>query len=232
MAYNQIILTDLHAPVSDQSEDQLAEEIRRNTTVLRAGGASGPFYGISGFQSQDNKEFPEVTPNAISLVYWGSPHWSHEHDNATKQFKDSGAFKTNSMESMAWLAKNAFVLETFNSCYKVEFYQPRYKKNASNGFTSRRSLIVAEGFFRQYKPCTSGVQLHVIAPEDDIMVAMLVPARFAQCVQWRDGQCDVGATMLSVIKTMGLSEKAVELGGHTFSLIYEIHLANLEQMEE
>eukprot|EP00959_Pyramimonas_sp_CCMP1952_P285643 5972565-Pyramimonas_sp.AAC.1 len=94
--------------------------------VLRAGGASGPFYGISGFKDHrvPYREFPQVTSDPISLVYWGSPHWSHKDDSATAQFKSSEQSKTNSFESMAWLALNAFILMTFGCFYKVEFWQP------------------------------------------------------------------------------------------------------------
>lgn len=242
-AYDKIILTDLVSPVNGEPVNQEDEEAARllelelqsNVAALRSGGAVGPFYGFNGFADPNSpyNDFSQVTPHPISLVYWGSPHWSHEPDDMTLHFKTSSEVKTNAVESLAWLAKNAFILITFGCEYQVEFWQPRFKKSESDGFRSQRSLLVTEGFFRSYRPMASGVLLQRLHPDGStIMVGMLVPERFRQCVKWRNGQCDVGGTMLTVIQTMGPAERAVEIGGQTFGLSHEIHVTNMEQMHQ
>eukprot|EP00959_Pyramimonas_sp_CCMP1952_P458666 9476990-Pyramimonas_sp.AAC.1 len=62
------------------------------------------------------------------------------------------------------------------------------------------------------------------------MVAMLVPQRFRCALTYRDHQIDVGKTMLRVMELFQENEFAIELGGQTYSLSYEINLARQEEL--
>ena len=59
-------------------------------------------------------------------------------------------------------------------------------------------------------------------------VAMLVPGRFLHCVCYAGEKIDLGKTLVAVLNSLRPSERAVELGGQTFNLSYEIHLAKVE----
>ena len=89
----------------------------------------------------------------------------------------------------------------------------------------KRSLVVAEGFFREYRPLRSGMEFQYIRAEGAVMVAMLVPGEFKYCVVWKDDQVDVGLTMLNMMYNLKESEFAIELGGQSFGLAYEMVLA-------
>ena len=58
--------------------------------------------------------------------------------------------------------------------------------------------------------------------DDSIMVAMLVPSRFSDCLHFHGPALDLGITLLQVIRRFEAGEFAVELGGHTFALSMEL----------
>ena len=60
------------------------------------------------------------------------------------------------------------------------------------------------------------------ATHDSLMVAMLVPSRFADCLHVHGPTLDLGITLLQVIRRLQADEFAVELGGHTFPLSMEL----------
>eukprot|EP00959_Pyramimonas_sp_CCMP1952_P255136 5329090-Pyramimonas_sp.AAC.1 len=122
---------------------------------------------------------------------WGSPHWSDSPDGTTQHFRDSNTFKTNAFESMSWLSGSAFIIETFPSRYGPEFWHPAYNKKGVADTRAKRSLLVTEGFFREYRPLGSGAEFRFLQDESEAtMVAMLVPQRFSQCVIWKGHQVD------------------------------------------
>ena len=65
-----------------------------------------------------------------------------------------------------------------------------------------------------------------------MMISILVPARFKDLITYHDGvKIDVGTTMLKIYRQLGLqNEYAIELGGQTFSLSMELHLAKEAQL--
>ena len=66
----------------------------------------------------------------------------------------------------------------------------------------------------------------------EVMIAILVPARFKDLITSHDGvKIDVGTTMLKIYRQLGLQDEyAIELGGQTFSLSMELHLAKEAQL--
>ena len=242
--YSQIILTDLEAPAQDTNNErsvELFDEIQRNLTKLQLGGAQGPHYGISGFrvpsERMDYARVAEREGFKVGMAYWGSPDWSHnrmpryfDHDTIPHT-TTSDVFKTNAWESMRWLSRDCFNCITFSPKDKVEFYPPQWKRqDEREDFPTGRQLIVGEGYFRQYVPLMSGGQRHPISlPGEPILVAMLVPTRFRECLHYTQERLDFGKTCLAVLNTLAPTERAIELGGQTFSLTFEIHLAKVEQ---
>ena len=76
----------------------------------------------------------------------------------------------------------------------------------------------------------SGGQRHPISRlREPTFVAMLVPTRFRECLHYKDDKIDVGNTFLAVLGKLSPLERAIEVGGQTFSLSYEVHLAKIEQ---
>ena len=61
------------------------------------------------------------------------------------------------------------------------------------------------------------------------MVGLLVPSRFRHLVVYRDHELDVGMTMLNTLEHLAEGEYAMELGGQSFELGLEIHLARQER---
>ena len=164
------------------------------------------------------------------MAYWGSPHWSDNADHDTSGKPTSDAFKTNAWESMRWLSKNSFNCITFSEKYRVEFWPPQWKKKGEKEFLPRgRQLIVGEGYFREYEPLGSGGERKPDPEGLPTYVAMLVPARFRGCLHYKDEKIDFGQTCWAVLNKLTHMERAVELGGQTFSLSYEVYLAKLEQ---
>lgn len=235
--FHNLILTDLVEVVPDidnPSAMQLHELTQRNIAALRNGGAQGPLYGYSGFDDRGSfkpyTDLVEQSKKTAGLTIWGSPHWSHADDTTTQAWKDSNAFKTNAWESMSWLSNRGFVLMSFGEQFKPEFWHPKYNREHKKGTADtrvKRHLIVAEGFFREYKPLSSGPEFHYVGSGTGaVMVAMLVPGRFKHCVAWaNDDQIDVGLTLARVVKALNASECAIELGGQSFCLSYEMVLA-------
>ena len=156
----------------------------------------------------------------MSLVLWGSPHYSWQGYEYQGMFKDSAHFKTCSFESIAWLAPHALTAMTFGSDYEVEFYHPYCNKSHYP-----RQLIVAELHTRCYAPIASGVWELPACPGQTTMVAMLVPERYRHCLTYESHKLDLGATCAKVLMCMSENEFAVELGGQTFSLSKEIAIA-------
>ena len=64
------------------------------------------------------------------------------------------------------------------------------------------------------------------------MAAMLVPMHAIQHVSYKDGSIDVGLTMYKVYQSLGPNQRALELGGGTFSLSNEMRLAREEVLED
>ena len=242
--YSQIILTDLEAPAQDANNErsvELFDEIQRNLTTLQLGGAHGPHYGISGFrvpsERMDYAAVAERLGFKVGMAYWGSPDWSRnrmpryfDHDTIPHT-TTSDVFKTNAWESMRWLSRDCFNCITFSPKDKVEFYPPQWKRqDEGEDFPTGRQLIVGEGYFRQYVPLMSGGLRHPVSwKREPTFVAMLVPTRFRECLHYTEERLDFGKTCLAVLNKLAPAEVAIELGGQTFSLTFEIHLAKMEQ---
>ena len=255
LPYSKFILTDLEQQPLPSSaarafgvgdlEEQLRLKLHsrtlENTKVLCDNGAAGPFYNISGFTS-DQQFLPyykllesNVDDCTLGLVLWGSPHWASVSENATKAFKSSSAFKTNAFESMSWNSKSAMVVMTFCNSYQVEFWNPKFQQNRREPDTREpRILMVGPAYFRSYVPLSSG---DVFAPiggisntvaAENCSVALLVPRRFLHLVTYRGSEIDVGMTMYKTLQHLAPKEYAMELGGHSFQLGYEIHLARMD----
>ena len=242
--YSQIILTDLEAPAQDTNNErsvELFDEIQRNLTTLQLGGAHGPHYGISGFrvpsERMDYVRVAERLGFKVGMAYWGSPDWSHnrmpryfDHDTIPHT-TTSDVFKTNAWESMRWLSRDCFNCITFSPKDKVEFSPPQWtRQDCREDFPTGRQLIVGEGYFRQYVPLMSGGLRHPVSwKREPTFVAMLVPTRFRECLHYTQERLDFGKTCLAVLNKLAPTEVAIELGGQTFSLTFEIHLAKMEQ---
>ena len=122
---------------------------------------------------------------------------------------------------------------TFKEKYRTEFWGPTYNQDFKSGKTDyrcNRELRVVEGFFRQYSPVGSGAMFQRLNVEQKTMVGLLVPHRFRDAVTYRGEQCDVGVTMYKVLQLISSQgpEYAVEVGGQTFELGYEMVLAKQE----
>ena len=246
LPYSQIILTDLEAPAQDTHNEksvELFEEVKTNLATLQSGGAQGPHYGISGFRLQSAPPYVDYASMAerlgfkVGVAYWGSPDWSHnripryfDHD-PIPHTTASDDFKTNAWESMRWLSRDCFNCITFSPKDKVEFYPPQWKRqDEGEDFPTGRQLIVGEGYFRQYVPLMSGGLRRPISwKREPTFVAMLVPTRFRECLHYTQERLDFGKTCLAVLNKLAPTEVAIELGGQTFSLTFEIHLAKMEQ---
>ena len=61
------------------------------------------------------------------------------------------------------------------------------------------------------------------------MVALAVPTRFRHLVAHRGDDIDVGRTMLRVLENIDKDEWAIELGGQSYALSHEVHLAREEE---
>ena len=224
-------------PWSEQAQ-KLYDTTRWNLKLLCNGGAAGPFFDISGFSG--NKflpfdEFAKMWNYKLGLVFWGSPHWGSQTDETTQGFKDSDQFKTNAWESMSWLAGSACIMMTFHECYKVEFWSPRYNTDCKKGVPDTREtrqLVVAPAYFRKYTPIGSGRNYSELHGNLEVMISILVPARFKDLITSHDGvKIDVGTTMLKIYRQLGLQDEyAIELGGQTFALSMELHLAKEAQL--
>ena len=243
--YEKLILSDLEEqPRPDDTADDTHPTVKLfqdkiiHTCDLCGEGAKGPFYEISGFSSNKFISYDRIVFNntvlQYGLVFWGSPHWGEiASDSSWKKWRDSAQFKTNSMESMSWLSPNALCLMTFSEHYKVEFWTPLFNNTDKPDNRIERKLEICQAFFRRYHPLASGSELHKIHTRRRVMVAMLVPDRFRHCVTFHNNNScivDVGATMLKTLEALGVDEWALELGGQTYSLSYEIHLARMERM--
>ena len=239
---NKLYFTDLinasvdATPAGDDDEHddlnrQLVYRVTVNSQRLQAAGATGPVYGVSGFETSPEDErkgfrqFPKLLHSGLEfgLVYWGSPHFADYdtdkcHGGSFKE--DPSQFKTNCFESIAWLAPRAFVMITFDAKYKLEFWHPLYKK--SDG----RDLIVTKAYTRGYRPTASGRHFARLGGHTT-MVAMLVPYNMRGLVTYKDDVgCDIGITLFNIIKHLGCNQRAIELGGQDFGLSREIMIAS------
>ena len=241
--YRQLILTDLeyHGRVTAQEAEEdpnklrLFRELHAHVRLLCDGGAAGPFSRISGFDSNgvEYTPFHKLRDNIpIGLVYWGSPHWgTTAQETFTQGWKDSNQFKTNAFESMSWLAGQAIVAMTYTSNYKVEFWSPNYRQDDAGPETRvARRLIVDEAYTRQYVPLASGDSWSPIFPAGTtINIALLVPHRLLHLVTYVENKIDVGMTFYRALRACQDADYfAIELGGQTYSLSNEIHLARQE----
>ena len=178
------------------------------------------------------------------LVLWGSPYWNEKaspnHGMRRTQGAESFTFKTNSFESMKWLAPRAMIVMTFKDCNQVEFWPPHAKKQrrgyapeATPGPTrmSRRQLIVDEMYSRGYAPEQSGGSGLLVQEGNATLAAMLVPSWARQHISYKDDKIDLGLTMYKVLQALRDNQAAVEIGGATFSLSNEMRLAR-EEFEE
>ena len=224
-------------PWSEQAQ-KLYDTTNRNTKLLCDLGAAGPFFKISGFSGNrflPFDHFAKMWGYKLGLVFWGSLHWGSQTDETTQGFKDSDQFKTNAWESMSWLAGSACIMMTFHACYKVDFWSPRYNTDCKKGVPDTREtrqLVVAPAYFRKYTPIGSGRNYSELHGNLEVMISILVPARFKDLITYRDGvKIDVGTTMLKIYRQLGLQDEyAIELGGQTFALSMELHLAKEAQL--
>ena len=95
-----------------------------------------------------------------------------------------------------------------------------------------RQLVVAPAYFRTYTPIGSGRNYSELHGKMEVMISILVPARSKDLITSHDGvKIDVGTTMLKIYRQLGLQDEyAIELGGQTFSLSMELHLAKEAQL--
>ena len=232
--FRKLVLTDLqeHVPfIENDAQMALHAVIHSNLKTLCDLGACGPFYGLSGLETDSYPLYPTcLMGRSIGLTYWGSPHWSRPADRGTFPFKDSQTFKTNAWESLSWNSPNGVVAMTFPVAFGVEFYHPAYNKHAYKDVDNRceRILTVAKGYFREYTPMVSGSELHEIHG-GDTMVSFLIPERFMHCITWRGARLDFGMTCLHCLDVLEDNEFAIELGGQTFALSMEIVRAKQER---
>ena len=240
--YSHLILTDLEQqPVPDRGEHNDPDAVRlhwdtiTNVHVLCAVGAKGPIYGISGFDDRRSPFTPFMKMEGgldFGLVFWGSPHWGTVRDRTTEAWKTSSEFKNNAFESMSWGAPRAMIAMTFNADYQVEMWSPLYRRDASKPDTRElRALLVAPMYSRRYAPLASGPHYKHIRTEGETMVALLVPGRFRKFVTYRDDDVhiDIGKTLLRTLQFIQQTDQvAIELGGQSFSLGFELHLAKQE----
>eukprot|EP00959_Pyramimonas_sp_CCMP1952_P152108 3182378-Pyramimonas_sp.AAC.2 len=233
---------DPPVPWTEQAQ-KMYDVTNQNVKLLRGSGATGPFFNVSGFHSNKggNKflpfdEFAKAWQYKLGLVFWGSPHWGEtKNDEMTQRWRDSAQFKTNAWESMSWLAGSACIMMTFHECYKVEFWSPNYHQGYSKGgpdTREKRQLVVAPAYFRNYTPIGSGNEYSEMHSKLQVMIALLVPARFKDLITYYDGiHVDVGMTMLRIYRQLhSRDEYALELGGQTFALSMELHLAREAQL--
>lgn len=231
--FRKLILTDIEeqpaAHDSDSEETQrLYRDKRRITKVLCDLGALGPFFQISGFQGRKFKTIDQLG-HPLALAFWGSPHWGVVNDGASTSFRDSAQFKTNAFESLSWMCPQAFIAMTFSEKYGAEFWSPKYNQTRQEDCRCSRELRIVEGFFREYAPIGSGTSFRRLSETTKTMVAMLIPYRFRDAVTYRGEQCDLGVTMYRVLQRISQGpEYAVEVGGQTFELGYELYLAKQE----
>ena len=232
--FRKLVLTDLqeHVPfIENDAQMALHAVIHSNLKTLCDLGACGPFYRVSGLETESYPLYPTcLMGRSIGLTYWGSPHWGRPADRGAFPFQDSQTFKTNAWESMSWNSPNGVVAMTFPVAYGVEFYHPAYNKFAYRDADNRceRILIVAKGYFREYTPMVSGSELHE-THGGDTMVSFLIPERFMHCITWRGARLDFGMTCLNCLNVLEDNEFAIELGGQTFALSMEIFRAKQER---
>ena len=235
--FRKLILTELDYPTSpgqdaDEATIKLYEDTNSHLKILCDQGATC-LYGISGFSGSKGTTYNLANGGKpLGLVFWGSPHWGGD-DCSPDGMTNSSQFKTNAFESMSWLSPQALVLMTFHQQYKVEFWNPGFNSpgfnNGSDNRDPSRQLICSPTFFRKYRPTASGTQHHYLCEVDRVMVGLLVPSRFRHLVVYRDHELDVGMTMLNTLEHLAEGEYAMELGGQSFELGLEIHLARQER---
>ena len=234
LTFRKLVLTDLqeHVPfIENDAQMALHAVIHSNLKTLCDLGACGPFYRVSGLETESYPLYPTcLMGRSIGLTYWGSPHWGRPDDRGAFPFQDSQTFKTNAWESMSWNSPNGVVAMTFPQVYGVEFYHPAYNKFAYRDDDNRceRILTVAKGYFREYTPMVSGSELQEIHG-GDTMVSFLIPERFMHCITWRGARLDFGMTCLNCLNVLEDNEFAIELGGQTFALSMEICRAKQER---
>ena len=241
LPYHNLILTDLKEQVpriENAAEMELGRVTQHNVTTLRGLGAKGPFYGITGIEAPGKPwtmfcDCPGAKGLPLGLAFWGSPHWDGSEEQGAFRFRSSDGFKSGAFESLSWHAPTGVVAMSFLERHMVEFYSPKY--NSRHGKyednRSERVLIVAQGHFRAYRPMVSGPKLRQISESGNqkTMIALLVPERFMGCIKWVGPRVDVGVSFLHVLEHMDMSERAVEVGGQTYAMSVEIHLAKEEQ---
>lgn len=241
--YKRLILSDLEkqpAPDSNCIEKQakLYQNYLDNAKLLCDSGAAGPFFGISGFDMNNCISFMKFGKDIeYGLVYWGSPHWGTiEFQQEAKAWKSSSQFKSNAFESMSWGSPHGMVAMTYKDDYKVELWSPTYRDpryRSKPDPRSPRSLIVAPCYTREYVPLMSGDHYNEISEGTGITVALLVPGALRECVTYlsNDTTIDIGMTMLKTLEVIQCRDEqfAIELGGQTFSLSKEIHLARMSR---
>ena len=93
--------------------------------------------------------------------------------------------------------------------------------------------MIAPAYFRRYVPIGSGREYSEFNSRVQVMIAILVPARFKDSIAYRDGiQIDAGMTMLMIYQQLHVQDEyALELGGQTYALSMEIHYAREEVLE-
>jgi hypothetical protein len=192
-----------------------------------------PFTNVSGFAKEardtEIKNPIDVVPAgcSIGLLLWGSPHRNPSDcsDKRHGSLKQSETHKTESFESMAWLAPNAFVCMAFPDRYPVEFYGP-----SQSG--AHRRLLVDKAYLRDYVPMASSNALRYTIKDvdkDHVMVACLVPPRFWWCLTFVDNHLDLGRTLLNVLSALSPTEQGVSLGCYDLSCEMEIAIACREK---
>ena len=80
-------------------------------------------------------------------------------------------------------------------------------------------------YCRNYLPMASCPGLRFAVPDtnpDDVMLALLMPPYFFNCLCWKEERIDFGATMLNILKVMGEEEYGCALGMYDGMLDMEL----------
>ena len=234
-------ISDLNAA----NDPAAVDAMKTNLQILRAHGARvfvneatgkiSPFVDVTGFDlldvptrgpgaeqlSQQLRSPSElVLPGTLSYLIWGSPHACPSNQDSpwhAPGAKSNHEFKTKAFESMAYQCKGLICM-VFPACYKEIEFWPRPPGD-------NRILYVSPIRFHQHRSKKSGSTEDIVGDKPE-RVAMLLPPRFSALVlkhtEPATNHLMFGSFWLDVVKNMGCTEHAVELGCSTASLSMEL----------
>ena len=248
MALSKLVLTDFgvlcppsgvpeamwgtHPPVHtmETAYERMVKNLSSLTNLGALTDGGLPLNKVSGFPREDAdgidiRNPAEIFPQKkLRLLIWGSPHPNPSSNNGVIHGSKvvSAQYKTQAFESMAWLCPTGVVAMAFPAKYEVEFYQPCADPTAAN-----RVLVCCRMHSCGYVPMASSDGLRYTIPDtsiDDIMIALLVPPSFLNCLAFEKERLDFGLTIRNVLKMLGEDEYGCALGVYDCSLEMELIL--------